>query len=370
MPPALGIAKRALRVIRAPFRLANRHQWLTSAFIIGGAIAYIVLSALFLRIPVAHGAYTIANSARFISGTPDYLSKTLTTPTDSKKWTFSVWFKRGQLDGAGNQHGILGGGDGSATCGSSNPRYDAIGFNADQLQIFTCNGFETDLLSNALFRDPSSWNHLVVVYDSAQATASNRVKAYINGSQITSWSSATYPAQNTASSINSAYLHYIGTNTIATTRSFDGYLSDVYFVDGQALDPTSFGQTDPTTGSWIAKAYSGTYGTNGFHLAFANSAALGTDSSGNSNTWTVNNLAATDQVVDTPTNNYATWNTIDETGNGTISNGNLQALTASTQSTGIRSTFAVSSGNWFWEVTPNGSASNFIGIQGSRGGLV
>jgi hypothetical protein len=127
----------------------------------------------------------------------------------------------------------------------------------------------------------------------------------------------------------------------------DGYLSEVYNIDGQALTPSSFGETDFDTGIWKPKAYTGTYGTNGFYLQFKNSASLGTDSSGNGNTFTVNNLTSVDQSTDTPTNNFATWNPLYAYGNQSFTEGNLQLATGS--SGGSTGTIAVNTGKWFWE---------------------
>jgi hypothetical protein len=149
-----------------------------------------------------------------------------------------------------------------------------------------------------VFRDLSAWYHLCVAIDTTQATASNRVKFYVNGTQVTAFSTASYPSQNADTNVNRASEHVIG--QIASGGYFSGYLADIYFIDGQALDPTSFTETDATTGQLIPKAYTGSYGTNGFHLEFADNSSntattLGKDTSGNSpaNNWTPNNLSVT-----------------------------------------------------------------------------
>jgi hypothetical protein len=125
-------------------------------------------------------------------------------------------------------------------------------------------------------------------------------------------------------------------------------MSQFYFIDGQQLTPSSFGETDTLSGIWIPKTYTGTYGTNGFFLEFENSASLGTDSSGNGNNWTLNNLTSIDQTTDAPNNNFATWNFLYPGGNQTFTEGNLQIATGTTG--GSIGTIAVNTGKWYWEI--------------------
>jgi hypothetical protein len=142
-----------------------------------------------------------------------------------------------------------------------------------------------------VFRDPSAWYHIIVAVDTTQAIAANRAKIYVNGSEVTAFSIATYPSQNTDLLINNNQYHEISTSS--STYAFNGYLADIHFIDGQALDPTSFGEFD-TNGVWQPIEYTGSFGTNGFHLPFSDNstaAALGTDTSSNGNTWTVNNIS-------------------------------------------------------------------------------
>jgi hypothetical protein len=249
---------------------------------------------------------------------------------------------------------------------------EAFDFNSsDNLRFYTIGGSGALLASTAVFRDTSAWMHLVLSVDTTQATASNRTKIYVNGAQITQFGSSTYPAQNYDTFINNNNIHYIGDRG-AGSQPFDGYLADIHFIDGQALDPTSFGEFSATTGVWMPKAYTGTYGTNGFHLDFSNNAsaaALGTDSSGQGNTWSVNNLSVTagagnDSLVDVPTNgsevdtgsggqvrgNYCTLNPLDKSSSVDLSNGNLTNV-GTTTNVMCRSTIFVSSGKWYYEVT-------------------
>jgi len=210
--------------------------------------------------------------------------------------------------------------------------------------------------------------------DTTQATASNRIKLYVNGSQITSFSTTTNPTQNYSSAWNNNAIHYIGAGyDPSVTYYYGGYMSEFYNIDGQQLTPSSFGQTDPSvpsSGIWVPKAYTGSFGTNGFYLQFKNSAALGTDSSGNGNTWTVNNLTSVDQSTDTPTNNFSTMNPLrGPTSNfATFTNGNLTVATSSNNPSyyGGRSTMGVSTGKWYFEaklVSVGAANIAMIGIQ-------
>lgn len=296
--------------------------------------------------------YTVKNSLRFNSGSSDYLSRTFASG-NRKTWTWSCWVKRTKVGGNnvilnGNGNGFL------------------IALQASNvIEIYSYSGgYQLQLVTNQLFRDPSAWYHIIVALDTTQATASDRAKLYINGSQVTSFSTATYPTQNTDLLLNAAVLHYIGVYD-ASGQYFDGYMSEVYFIDGQALTPSSFGQTDTLSGIWIPKAYTGTYGTNGFFLKFLNSASLGTDLSGNGNNFTVNNLTSIDQTTDTPTNNFCTLNSLDGGTNGTFTEGNLQLATSSSGYSTTRASFGVSAGKWYWEAKLSSGTAADIGINTS-----
>lgn len=281
--------------------------------------------------PQAEGAYTIGSSLRFNDDDSAYLSRTPGSAGNRKTWTYSLWLKRGSLSSINY---IL--------AAFSNSR-TAIRFNATNSLLFTFESGLYDVETNALFRDPSAYLHLVVAFDTTQATASNRVKFYINGSQVTSFSLANYPAQNYEGDFNNNVIQKVGADG---TTTFDGLMSEINFIDGQALTPSSFGLTDGN-GYWRPKAYSGTYGTNGFYLPFndgTNTTTLGYDRSGNGNNYTLTNLATTDQMTDTPTNNYATFNSLDFA--GTLSDG---SLTRSGANQLTRSTWFLSAGKWYWE---------------------
>jgi hypothetical protein len=166
-----------------------------------------------------------------------------------------------------------------------------------------------DKVSTASFRDYSSWYHFVIEMDTTQSTAEDRVKVYANGERITSWSGNIIASQNANTPVNNTNAHNIGRLTTGALY-LDGYLAEVNFIDGQALDPTSFGEFK--SGVWIPKSYSGSYGTNGFYLDFATRATDPIDASGNGNNWGSVNVVSTDWMPDSPTNNFCTLNPLYE----------------------------------------------------------
>ena len=237
---------------------------------------------------------------------PSYLSRTAGTPTNNLKWTYSLWVKRGVL-GVGQF--LLNGGTGT----SASEDYLAF-FASDKLSFGQANASSTYLLTASVYRDPAAWYHIVFVYDSAQATASNRALFYVNGVQVTSFSNATYPTLNQATNINaSGVLQRISSRTYAADEGFDGYMAEVNFIDGQALAPTAFGTVN-SYGVWQPITYGGSYGTNGFRLPFTNNAStttLGYDFSPQGNNWTATNISVTagvtyDSMTDVPTLTSAT----------------------------------------------------------------
>jgi hypothetical protein len=300
------------------------------------------------------GGYDITNSLRFNPSSSDYLSRTpSTSATDKKLYTLSVWLKKCNI----GSYGYILDARGVSILNNTDNIYIHSNNNLEY-QGATLGSAEIDLKTNRLFRDVSAWYHLVILHDSTQGTSSDRVKIYINGVQETSFSTATYPALNRESYFNgkdSSTLK-LGASYVPS-NFFNGYMSEYYFIDGQALTPSSFGETDEDTGIWKPKAYTGTYGTNGFYLQFKNSASLGTDSSGNGNTFTVNNLTSIDQTTDTPTNNFCTWNPLyvpDTARANTYSDGNLKAGIGVTGGYWITTfaNFSPSQGKWYWEIKP------------------
>jgi hypothetical protein len=217
------------------------------------------------------GGYGVDNSCRFNAPSSDYLNRTPATTTDRKTWTFSTWFKRGNL---GVRLVFLSGTDVGSPEGLNINTSDQFEYDHDIA------GTDYTLTSDMLFRDVSAWYHIVVTKDTTQATETDRLKVYVNGNQITLNEVALgYPPQNYDGAINKNVSHTIGNLSIADTHYFDGYMSETYLIDGQALTPTDFGEFDADSGVWKPIAYTGTYGTNGFFLEFTNSTPLTQDAS-------------------------------------------------------------------------------------------
>ena len=274
-----------------------------------------------------------------------YLSRSGSTPTNSKKFTYSFWVKRSTLSA---DQAFL------SYETDSNNRGGIELQSGDKFRYFErVSGSNTIVVEpSRVFRDPAAWYHIVVATDTTQSTASDRVKIYVNGVQETDFSTATYPSLNSDTRANGSTVKNIGRRNVNDDYYFDGYLSHASFVDGSALAPTVFGETDSTSGIWKFKTPTGvTFGNNGFHLKFENSGALGTDSSGNSNTFTVNgNLK---QSIDTPSIVYPTWNPLAQPG-GTLSNGNL----SNTSAHDTPATFGVTTGKWYWEYKRTNTGTN------------
>jgi len=333
---------------------------------------------LLLRSAAVTG-YQIQRSLRFNSSDSAYLSRTPASAGNRKTWTWAGWVKRSALSAKRQE---------LFRCNTA--PLTQFGFsesaqgNPESLLIFSNGG--AYLITTPVFRDVSAWYHITVVFDTTNSTTGDRVRVYVNGSRITTFNSASYPAQNFDTSINTTNLHYIGASGNAN-EYLDGYLADVHFIDGQALDPTSFTEVSATTGQLIPKQYTGSFGTNGFWLKFSdNSAAtattLGKDYSGNSNNFTPNNLSVTagagnDSLVDTPTSygtddglggsvrgNYCTLNPLDQRRINLPSNGNLELVsTSGSDRKGFGTINTPGSGKWYWEVAIRLSASGLVTVD-------
>jgi len=302
------------------------------------------------------------NSARFNDGSTDYLSRTPSSAGSTTTGTFSFWVKRGNV----TQDTYI------WTSYADGTNWSAIGINnVDQLYFYaeSSGSAVANLKTNRVFRDVSAWYHIVVAVDSTDGTADDRIKIYVNGVQETSFVQRTNPSSSADLGISETVAMEIGRYGSGSAY-FDGYFSEFIFVDGQALTPTSFGVTN-SDGVWTPIPYSGTFGTNGFNLQFQNAAALGTDSSSNGNTFTVNNLTSIDQSIDYPVVNFATLNPVQAAlSSATFSEGNLKSVTAGTSSAnfGGGSSIGVSSGKWYFEakatVGSGSSDRNVIGVTG------
>lgn len=308
--------------------------------------------------------YTIQRSVRFRSSASAYFARTPASNGNQKTWTWSCWLKSSK-NGAnqlllntavsGSSFGLM-----SLSASTWRNANDTIHF-----ESYVSNVAQFAFETTPVYRDPSSWYHIVINVDTTQATSTNRVKIYVNGVQITAFATATYPSLNLdVPYFNSTTAQQIGTISTGGGGYLDGYLTEINFIDGQALTPTSFGAYNSTTGVWQPIKYNGTYGTNGFYLNFqdnsaATAAAIGKDSSGNGNNWTPNNISVTagttyDSMLDVPTlnsvtnANFPTLNAVSAYSGLPISAANLQ-------------TTAVPSGaNWFSRSTTMGISTGKI----------
>jgi hypothetical protein len=292
-------------------------------------------------------AYEVANSVRFNDGSSDSLSRTPSSTGSQQIGTWSYWIKRADITAYGLLYSIQHSGEHFEIWIAGD-----VDDNTIEIRNYNGSSYDMRLITNRKFRDVSAWYHIVVALDTTQGTDSNRIKLYINGVQETSFSTATYPSVNHNFVFSQTSATKIGTR-YNDSNFFDGYMAEVVFIDGQALDPTSFGEFDEDSPTiWKPKDVSGlTFGTNGFYLDFENSSALGNDVSGNDNDFTANNLAATDQSTDTCTNNYATFNPLDNYYlSGTFSEGNLKvSIDNNSTEAFTTSTIGVSSGKWYME---------------------
>ena len=326
---------------------------------------------------VYNTSYQISRSLRFNSADSAYLNRTVASTSNRQTYTLSFWCKLGTISTTRYLYGASINGNNEFTIG-----FDTTNtlFVYDYQSAYNLNLFTTQL-----FRDPSAWYHIVVAIDTTQATSSNRVKIYVNGTQVTAFSTAVYPSQNYNTLVNSSSTpdNRIGSLATNLPNYFNGYETEINFIDGQALTPSSFGATSTTTGVWSPIQYSGTYGTNGFYLNFSDNsnttaATLGKDYSGNGNNWTPNNFSVTagagnDSLVDSPTSygtdtgvggtvrgNYATWNPVASSSYATLSNGNLDATGNTSADNGcLLATIGNSSGKWYWEETIGTVVTNY-----------
>lgn len=284
--------------------------------------------------------YNINQSLRFNDDDSPYLNRTAGTATSNRIGTLSFWTKRGNL-GGGNAFF-------SNHSDASNRTY--VGFDADTIQMFgkISGSANVELITTPLFRDPSAWAHILIAVDVTQSTASNRVKFYVNGNQITSFSTSDYPSQNVDLPLLSKTNQQVGAFFSSSVGDYyDGYLAEYHYIDGQALTPASFGETNSATSQFVPVEYEGSYGSQGFYLRFA-AGAIGTDSSGNGNNFTLNNINSGDVVGDTPSNSFCVLNPIDTNTSGTLSDGNLVT------SGNARVTMQPATGNWYYEKDGSG----------------
>ena len=316
---------------------------------------------------LSQSGYSVPYSLRFRYSNNASLSRTgVASPTNDKVFTWSGWVKLGLPVTSALDYGeLFSGYTASSDAGFGKIR---VSNSVSGVPSISVSGWATNYkITSAAFRDPSAWYHIVVAIDTTQATAGDRIKIYVNGTQVTSFGTSNNPTLNQTMGMNNASTaQRLGLDAPASSAyHFDGYMAEVNFIDGQALTPSSFGQTDSATGVWVPKKYSGTYGTNGFYLKFADASAatataIGKDSSGNGNNWTPSGISVTsgvtfDQMLDTPTLNYCVLNPLQKY-QVTLSNANLSMSVGNAYPNNVRSTFTLSSGKWYWEATVNSAS--------------
>ena len=281
--------------------------------------------------------FQVANSCRFNSASSDALTKTLGSGGNRKTFTISLWTKPSSIS---QQQMFI--------SADSNQ----FGFDNTGIIFFYENNGGTEkpyVRWSPQYRDTGAWYHVCLAIDTTQGTASNRMKLYVNGSQVTDTISATYPDQNQDLNWNTNVAHAIGRYS-GSGGHYDGYMSEIMLINGSALAPTSFGEFNSQTGIWIPKDVSGlTPGTNGFYLDFKDSANLGNDAFGGTD-WAEVNLTSLDQSTDTCTTNFATWNSLNQQSSISYSEGNTTFINSSGGNRMAFSNFGVTAGKWYAEL--------------------
>ena len=313
---------------------------------------------------------TVANSCIFDSASNVYLSRTPGSAGNRKTFTISFWVKRGRL---GDQAGSSTYGQRIFHAADSSSAFfdikfsgtgDTEGANRLHIREYSSSAEQIEYWTNRTFEDTSKWYHILLAMDTTQSTSGDRIKLYVDGDQITSWYRSNAPSLNFDTLVNATVSQQIGRFVGSTAGNLDAYLAEFNQVDGQALLPASFGLTDTSTGRWIPKALTGiTYGTNGFRLQFGTSSALGDDTSGNENDFSVTNLVASDQTTDSPTQNHATLNVNPTASGGTLSEGNLKLVTNNTGYNVKYATLKPTSGKYYAEFTIGSGGAAMIGVQ-------
>ena len=303
--------------------------------------------------------YEISNSLRFDPGDNSHLSRTPSSEGNKRTFTLSFWAKirPDYASDTSTNNFFTARNSGGYTTGIQQ-------INGGYIQAFIYDDtggeeYKLKLTTNAAYRDSSSWYHIVFAVDTTQGTASNRAKLYVNGSQVTSFSTATYPDQNFDSHINDDVPHYIA-NKDGTNDDYDGHLAEMYLIDGTQYAASNFGETNDN-GVWIPKEAKDdlTFGTNGFFLEFkqtgtsANASGKGADTSGQDNHYDDQNITVAEITTDTPTNNFATLNALDAGRSGDLSYGNLYYNSPTSAREQARSNIGLTQGKWYYECRQN-----------------
>jgi hypothetical protein len=302
------------------------------------------------------------NSCRWSDDDSAGMNWTPGSSGDTTEWTFSAWVKP-RCDGATQV--VFNGYDD----GSNETRIFLGSTGKVSYYNYVSGGVDGEYITTQQLRDPAAWYHIVVAIDNDEGVAGNRIRFYINGAEVTTFGTETNPGSGSTTFINADNAQYLGQS--GSGQYYDGYMSEVVFVDGSQLAASDFGEFDEDSPTiWKPKSLSGlTFGSNGFHLDFGDSADLGADVSGNSNDFTLSNIDATDQATDTPTNNFCTMNPIDNfLPAATFSQGNNTVLSNSGAVYAPNlSTIGVTAGKWYWEVKPTtGSTDYMIGVSSTQ----
>jgi len=290
-----------------------------------------------------------------------YLNRTPSGASNRKTWTYSTWVKRSKL-GAGSCF---------FQCGAGTVEFGAYFMANDTLEVYEYDSgsFRFQYKTDQVFRDPSAWYHIVIACDTTQGSAGDRVKIYLNGSQITSFSTATNPSQDQNTSVNSTLPNVIGSFHSLSSGFYLGYMAQTILVDGTALTPSTFGSTN-ANGIWVPNTSpSVTYGTNGFKLDFAgtgtaaNASGFGADTSGNGNHFAAAGLGTNPSTTDTTQNNFATLNIRDERQSATFTKGALEVVTNSSNRNYVTMTQATKGGKWYLECKfSDGAGNGYVGF--------
>ena len=288
-----------------------------------------------------------------------YLTKVFGGDSNLDKWTLSMWVKRGTVDSTVAIYGTY----------INGSNYELITFTSGGVlywENYQSSSMKSKLETKRLFRDPAAWYHLVFVWDSANASAGDRARIYVNGVEETEWETDTQPSSGQDSLIGNTYTQQIGANG-SGNNDYDGCMSHIHFCDGYAYAASDFGSFDSTSGIWkINTGPSVSYGTNGYFIL--NNSASVTDDSPNSNNWTIYEYITS--TKDSPSNNFATLNVLDrhirDTNNSGDfvqgKNGNLTLDSSSGMWAAVRSTLGVTAGKWYWELKRVSGTADLTGI--------
>ena len=293
--------------------------------------------------------YDVDNSLKLEADNTEIIYRANESGTNRKTFTTSLWFKRTEL---GATQEVWHGGRNGELVGIGMITYSGF---ADQLWIDIGGGTgNTGTLyrsaSTQKIRDTSAWYHVVLAVDTTQGTEANRMKVWLNGVEVTSWAQHQIPVQDYQSALEAGADMAWGGFRPSNSELFSGYLAECHYLDGVAKVQTDFGEYDEDSGIWIPKKYTGTYGNNGCYMKYDDSSALGADSSGNGNTFTLVNIAAADQATDTPTNNFCTLNPLSYNVPYTATEGNTKMSKSDTTYGLASGTHYVGAGKWYWEI--------------------